>query len=126
MFQTNEEYLATLERYFDSLRNKKISPLNADDCDGVSCLDCMFHGNKLECPSIKAFESLEALYKWSLEHPVVTFAKKYEEIFGIDPTEHCPMDFIGMPSVNECEGLRCADCKPLYWNKEYKEPTKGE
>lgn len=126
MFQTNEEYLATLERYFDSLRNKKISPSDADDCNGVSCPDCIFHGNKLECLSTRAFESLEALYNWAKEHPVITYAKKYEEIFGIDPTEYCPMDFIGMPSGEECRELRCAECKEIYWNKEYKELTKGE
>lgn len=123
---TREEYEKTYIRMMDSTRDTYKGDPN---CNGVECDACHLRESchNHSAKTFSAFKFVEAVEKWGKEHPIITYADKYKEVFGIDPTEYCPMDLIGgILSVEECEGLKCTECKSMYWNKEYKAPTKGE
>ena len=62
-----EEYKREIIRMFDSLRDDRLK--EDDDCSGVQCCEeCALYG--IDCGnSTKAFEMIEAVEKWSKEHP---------------------------------------------------------
>lgn len=60
--------------------------------------------------------------KWAKEHPVMTNAMKFKEVFGyehinINGNHECPPR-----DENECNFKYCKDCQK-WWDKEYKEPN---
>lgn len=67
-----EEYKKEIVRMFNSLRDDRLK--EDDDCSGVQCCEqCALYG--INCGnSTKAFEMIEAIEKWSKEHP----PKKYK------------------------------------------------
>lgn len=62
-----EEYKREVVRMFNSLRDDRLK--EDDDCSGVQCCEqCALYG--IDCGnSTKAFEMIEAVEKWSKEHP---------------------------------------------------------
>lgn len=116
-------YLSEKRRYLDS-----IGEISAY-CTGVKCEDCLlsaYHNNhnrscgefEFEYPE----EATELIRKWAEEHPVMTNADKFKEVFGFIPygTEALCM------SDKSCDHYDCNDCEfKAWWNEEYKEP-KGE
>ena len=64
-----EEYKREIVRMWDSLRDDKYK--GSCDCDGVPCCEeCAFYQNGVHCcVSTNAFEMIEAVEKWSKEHP---------------------------------------------------------
>lgn len=70
-------------------------------------------------------EAVSIVEKWSNEHPPMTNAMKFEEIFGEKPTNKkgewiCPP--IAFRKQNACSSY-CSECYQ-WWEKPYKEPEK--
>lgn len=105
---TKEEYKKNLIRMFDSLRTKN---KGEENCDGISCSNCPFNRKvcntgKLIFYSFKAIEkAIEIVENWAKEHPIVTNADKFREVFGFEYDDVC--------DVNR------------FWNAEYKGKTEG-
>lgn len=124
MFKTKEEFIVAIRRYFDTKREEAQYTGfvgGAADCSGVDCGSCIFH-NTGACPASNTFEVIEKLYQWAQEHPIVTYADKHKEVFGVDVSSYCPMDLLGLLTQEECNNLGCSECKSKYWNMEYKKP----
>lgn len=68
---TKEEYKKELVRMWDSVRDDKSKGRN--NCEGVICSECQFcdiNDNDNDCyEPINAIEMVEAVEKWSKEHP---------------------------------------------------------
>lgn len=96
---TRNEYEKNLMRMFDSLRT---SHKGEESCTGIKCADCPF--NEFACSlglsKFNVFDTIEIVENWTKEHPVMTNAMKFEEIFGTKPSE-----------ISSCDD---------FWNKEYK------
>ena len=110
-------------RMMDSIRT---TDLGSFDCKGVyNCNDCPL--NSIDCDYARnAFDIIEIVEKWSKEHPIVTNADKFKEVFGIDPrtpegTYICPAFTV---TLDECARRECDNCRKKYWESEYKEPEK--
>lgn len=97
---SKEEYQKNLRRMFDSLRAEH---KGEDNCAGVKCTECPF--KELSCSlgasNFYLFETMEIVENWSKEHPVVTNTMKFEEIFGVQPSE-----------ISSCDD---------FWNSPYRE-----
>ena len=102
-------------------------------CDGVNCDKCPLKSvctdenvaNEIE---LFAFDYIEAVEEWSREHPVVTMADKFKEVFGVEPKNKeglwcCPR-CIGFLKKDCDIVIFCNRCKEQFWNSEYKEPGK--
>lgn len=70
---TKEEYKKELVRMWDSVRDDKSKGRN--NCEGVICSECQFCDiNDNDCyEPINAVEMVEAVEKWSKEHPPKKF-----------------------------------------------------
>lgn len=55
-------------------------------CEDSSCYDCEFMGRTCNYPAIDddTDKAVDAVEKWSREHPIATNADKLKEIFGLD------------------------------------------
>ena len=64
---TKEEYKREIARMFDSIRDDKYK--GHSECSGVQCCErCALYD--IDCgSSTNAFEMIEAVEKWSKEHP---------------------------------------------------------
>ena len=122
---TKEEFQRDYVRMMDSVRKCCKGSLA---CSCVKCENCTLndvcHSNITL--TAQPFEIIEAVEKWSKEHPIVTNQVKYKEVFGFEPKSKdgilaCPRN-MGV-SVPDCREMICFDCKHRYWNSEYKEPT---
>lgn len=81
------------------------------------------NGKGLVCGSFLVDYSQEAekiIMDWAKEHPVMTNADKFKEVFGIEIAggyEKCDMF--------ECEDCGCENCSHYgFWDMEYVEPKK--
>ena len=120
-----EEFKKEYVRMMDSARNDKNK--GRGNCDGVSCSVCPL--DDFCWNSINAFETIEAVEKWAKEHPIVTMAGKFKEVFGVEPKNAlndltCPtaMGFMHMRCGSSATS--CTECKEKFWTSEYKEPGK--
>ena len=112
---SKEEYRKNLIRTFDSVR---VNNKGEENCAGVTCYDCPFFekicnmGGIIrrlppECVEnigrfvIHPYETIKIVENWVKEHSVMTNTMKFEEIFGIQPSE-----------ISSCDD---------FWNKEYAE-----
>lgn len=121
---TNEEYQKNLVRMYDSLRTEH---KGAKNCMGVSCDNCPFKGKVCNtCEKyFRVYEAIEIVEQWVKEHPIVTNADKFYEMFGIDPPpiRSC----INFKECEDCEyydGIEC-DADNRFWDAEYKGQTDG-
>lgn len=121
---SKEEYEKTVIRMMDSIRKTHKGELN---CKGVVCEGCPMRGN---CgPALEAaYSVIKIVEKWGKEHPIVTNADKYREVFGVNPVGVVSNEFI-CPSCAgfncDCSSDKCTACKTNFWTSEYKAP-KGE
>lgn len=104
---------------FDSIRYEFKGDEN---CVGISCSSCPFDGKTCNtgAPNFHAYEAIEIVEKWAKEHPIVTNAMRFKEVFGIEPSKQT--------CVN---GIDCEDCefyipddiecgvKAKFWDAEY-------
>lgn len=122
---TTEEYRENLIRMWDSVRNES---KGEETCRDVNCRDCHFdeicnavYGGAI----INACKTIEIVEQWAEQHPIVTNADKFKEVFGLEPIQ-----------ISSCINFKekCGDCKYYdgsacdadnrFWNAEYKEQTK--
>ena len=120
-----ETYKREYIRMMDSLRTEF---KGEDNCQGVRCDKCSLERSCDYSSSFSAFEIIEAVEKWAKEHPVVTMADKFKEVFGVEPkfesTFWCCPKAIGFSQEGCGRTLDCIDCKDHFWQSEYKEPGK--
>lgn len=80
---------------------------------------------KAQCGPFNSFEYVVLVENWAKEHPIVTNADKFREVFGFDMTICWNNEF----PCNECqfcdENGTC-NSKEKFWNAEYKEPAESE
>lgn len=124
---TKEEYEKTFIRMMDSVRTDNKGEFN---CSGISwCTNCpIIKICRGGITAQKAFELIEFVEKWGKEHPIVTYADKFKEVFGREPRRgdgvyECPSFCVGKCPRSD---IRCCDCSKEFWNSEYKEPEKKE
>ena len=123
---TREEYEKTYIRMMDSIRTNCKGSKNCNDVDCNRCPieDACSRGSL----AFNAFTIMETVEKWGKEHPLVTRADKFEEVFGYMPNDPvydnypCP-NAIGA-DLHSCKSKTCANCKKEYWESEYVEPKK--
>ena len=89
-------------------------PLYEKECFGALLI--AFENNSLNAIA-------GAVEQWSKEHPIVTNAGKFEEVFG-RPPKFQSGDWYCPPIVTEpcCVGLDCNICRK-WWEEPYKEQT---
>lgn len=96
----------------------------------MSCSECIFKQN---APTRGCHDyiqhypekSAQIVEKWSHEHPVMTNAMKFEEIFGGKPRIPPSNELICPPPFTWPEG-KCTDCVECkkWWGDPYKKPEK--
>ena len=99
-------------------------------CKEYSCSSCPV-GEKcvlsiLEDATIDGIhDSVLAIEQWSKNHPIITNAQKFEEVFG-RPPKFISGDWYCPPIVTEpCIGVDCKMCS-RWWEEPYKEPEVGQ
>lgn len=125
---TKEEYKRNLIRMFDSIRDEY---KGEENCAGVNCgYNCPFFMKVCGFGKVKfhVYEAIETVENWAKEHPVVTNADKFEEVFGVEaPMNRCIKND---EFCTDCEyyefGSEPTGCKAdeRFWNAEYKEQKK--
>lgn len=110
---TTEEYRENLIRMWDSVRNES---KGEETCRDVNCRDCHFdeicnavYGGAI----INACKTIEIVEQWAEQHPIVTNAEKFKEVFGFEPNV-----FADNEKHILCNGYRTIDEK--FWDAEYK------
>ena len=88
---------------------------------GYICAECPLINGK--CVAGNPEEIVSAVEKWSREHPVMTNAMKFEEVFGEKPANGkgerlCPP--IAFRKSKDCS-CECSECDQ-WWDEPYKEP----
>lgn len=122
---TKEEYKRNLVRMFDSLRTEC---KGEEICAGISCSDCPF--NRKVCNAGKllfySFEAIEIVEQWAEQHPIVTNAEKFREVFGIEKLPFYSCIYTNA-DCRDCEHFIGMGCKANgdFWNAEYKGKTEG-
>lgn len=119
---TKEEYEKNVIRMFDSIRTEH---KGESGCSGVNCDDCPMYKVACNTTQIRLLEAeaIETVENWAKQHPIVTNADKFREVFGFDMTICWDNEF----PCNECQFCdRNGTCnsKEKFWNAEYKEQTK--
>ena len=133
---TREEYEKTYVRMMDSLRGD----IHKGDrgCNGVDCKNCPLGPicdtyETSNSSTFKAAQYIEIVEKWGKEHPIVTNADKFKEVFGREPKKKsgdynsgdyiCPRYFNVVS--DQCPDTSCERCTKGFWESEYVAP-KGE
>lgn len=126
---TREEYERTAIRMMDSVRKNKgyIGELN---CKGVQCEYCPMRDACRDSRIETVYSVIEIVEKWGKEHPIVTNADKFREVFGTSPIMiNADGNFVCPERVGfDCNcnsASSCTACKKNFWTSEYKAP-KGE
>jgi len=133
---TKEEFKKTYIRMMDSYRKDGVYK-GEPNCRGLSCNNaCPFYGvccdNEIDKGSdltYNVFEIIEMVEEWGKEHPLITRADKYKEVFGIQPKYNGDDVFICPGKAKDdywCRTHSCEGCKEDYWNGEYVEPEKED
>lgn len=83
---------------------------------------CAIDGVK-NLPDIVLESNCLVVEQWSKDHPIVTNAQKFKEVFGQEPQSingiiFCPPV---TPGAFECDRVDCMKCLE-WWDKQYKEP----
>lgn len=114
---SKEEYQKNLRRMFDSLRTEH---KGEDNCAGVKCAECPFKevSCSLGASNFYLFETMEIVENWSKEHPVMTNADKFRELFGVQPPINaCVNNNIDCENCGYYSDGRCN--VHSFWDKEY-------
>jgi hypothetical protein len=108
-------YLAEKRRHLDSTGR------TGGGCTGAKCGYCVLNpannGHGIDCFHFEMNypeEATEAIRKWSEEHPRITNADKFREVFGDIPQ-------FKNKGCDKClESTPCDNCD--WWDEEYKPP----
>jgi len=121
---TREEYEKNVIRMFDSIRSDH---KGEKACRGVNCRDCPY--NEKFCNTgekgFRVYEAIEIVENWANEHPIVTNADKFREVFGVEyePMNACITD-ADCRDCQYCDDDGMCEVNKRFWNKEYNEKTK--
>lgn len=125
------QFQKDLVRMWDSLRPVVFK--GACTCGGVSCDRCPFENtvchNDDNGVSFNAEKAIEIVNSWAKDHPIITRADKYREVFGVEPK--CDNNFacprrVGFIATECGEGHACEKCKDEFWHSEYKPNMEGD
>lgn len=124
---TNKEYQQQLVRMWDSLRTEF---KGESGCAGVDCNNCPFNGKVCNLATntiFNAYKSIEIVERWTNEHPIVTNADKFREVFGMEKLPFYSCIYTNK-NCEDCEYFIGMGCKPnsSFWNAEYKGGVDGE
>lgn len=123
---TNEEYQKNLVRMYDSLRTERKGDKN---CMGVSCNNCPFNGKVCNAGErlFRAYDAIEIVEQWAEQHPIVTNAEKFREVFGMEKLPFYSCIYTNA-DCRDCEHFIGMGCKANgdFWNAEYKGGVDGE
>lgn len=120
---TKEEYKKNLVRMFDSIR---VECKGKDSCAGVDCNNCPFYERVCNVTRLRPYEVIEVIERWTDEHPIITNAMKFKEVFGTEVLKDACVN--GDKQCKECEyfnGDSC-DVRKRFWYEEYKPTKEGE
>ena len=116
------EFLKEYNRMCTMYKSCRRCPLEMDKCAG--CGD--------EFSEKQIINIIEKTEQWSKEHPIITNAHKFEEVFGFNGnTVNKVKPQIGIGGTKgscgydkctESCGSRCFPRCPMWWNDEFKEP----
>jgi len=92
------------------------------DCYGCPLANTTCAG-RLQWSEKEIIDVIEKTEQWSKEHPIITNADKFEEVFGHKPNGKyvCPVPMLD----RSCAGVSCKTCIS-WWDEPYKEPEKEE
>lgn len=105
-----------MAEFVEVMKQKERLCKSIEDC--TQCvMSCDYNG--IGCNCIEFFrlhpkEAEEIIMKWVKEHPLMTNADKFKEVFGFRP-DKCPTTFCNTQKCAVCDGYR-------FWVQEYKEP----
>lgn len=114
-----EKYIKENHRMCDSYSNCAGCPMMVQkNNNGVDCTKFAYSH-----PS----EAVEVIEKWSKEHPIMTNAMKFKEVFGCEPLtgDTDSHKYLCAPiekRADKCPFLDCRECDE-WWDREYKEPA---
>lgn len=112
-----------MAEFTEVMKQKERLCRSMKDC--TQCvMSCDYNGIGCNCIEFFRLHPKDAeaiIMKWAKEHPVMTNADKFEEVFGFK--------FL-LSSSNNCDVLKCPslnqDCNKCinkdFWSKEYKDP----
>lgn len=133
------QYQKDFVRMLDSMRVEHKGEATCLGVDAEECENCLLTNFCENDICFNAEKVIEIVTQWAKEHPIVTMADKYKEVFGVEPKmaekqEHDDWAFYMCPKnagflVNVvCEGslfsTACVECKQKFWQSAYKEPKK--
>ena len=101
-------------------------PICSADCPirGKCIFDFGSHGETQKETEQKIENAFAIIEQWSKEHPIITNAQKFKEVFGYEPKFYSGTYFCPVPASQHCgEKSDCCTCGE-WWDKPYKEPEK--
>ena len=122
---TEEEFQRNLIKMWDSIRS---THKGEETCDGVCCANCPL--NKEVCrvdtnTVLHSYKAIEIVENWAKEHPIVTNADKFREVFGKEiRKDSCVNPTITCEDCEYCNGCEC-DAGNRFWDVGYKEQAMG-
>ena len=105
----------------DYLKERNRGCLSFEGCDG-----CRFQSETGCERGIMEIDNPEKavliVAEWAADHPFMTNAEKFKEVFGVRPQNVCPPK-----GADICEDGAgdCVECMK-WWNREYKDPEAEE
>lgn len=107
-------------RMMDSVRG--VTYKGKPNCKGVYCGNCPIDGL---CQAQMAFDIIEEVEQWAKEHPIVTYAGKFKEVFGREPRLTSGGYLCPSVCTGGCSNRNkvCDICKENFWTSEYKDPN---
>lgn len=110
------KFMKEIKRIHETYKDCANCPLDETLDDNTICSDFIFSYPE---------EVIEIVKKWSKEHPIITNAMKFEEVFGCPPTPdnnegHKYMCAPRGKRTDNCEKYDCKKCD-AWWDEEWKE-----
>lgn len=128
---TEKEFQKDIVRMFDSLRTRDYEGESRCCCIYVKCKTCPLRDICIKREGFKyySFETIEKVYRWAKEHPIVTNIDKLVEMFGFDgicynfSKNQLKIVYQGISRIFTCDDDDICDISE-WFEKEYKEPKK--
>ena len=127
------QYQKDFVRMLDSMRDTSKGAISCIGVDADKCEKCLLADMCDNEILYNAEKIIEIVNSWAKEHPLVTMADKYKEVFGVEPvhTESeikvylCPK-LAGLGADIKCTVQTCGKCNQDFWGAEYKPPKREE
>lgn len=121
------QYQKDFVRMLDSMRVEHKGEATCLGVDAEECENCLLTNFCENDICFNAEKVIEIVTQWAKEHPIVTMADKYKEVFGVEPKNErgeyvCPA-WAGF-DICDKEAICSKGCNEAFWKSEYKEPKK--